>query len=69
MDPDQLASLRPADLDLHCFQTVIHLDGFSMIRDVNLHAIPRPAAFFLFALVFYVPVNNFSAMSGWVFLG
>ena len=24
MDPDQLASEKPADLDLHCFQTKVY---------------------------------------------
>ena len=31
MDPDQLASLKPADLDLHCFQKQDAL-RFSMVR-------------------------------------
>ena len=26
MDPDPLASVKPADLDLHCFQNRMHLD-------------------------------------------
>ena len=30
MDPDQLASQKPADLDLHCFQTEIF--ELSMVR-------------------------------------
>ena len=31
MDPDQLASEKPADLDLHCFQTRIY-PGLVMAR-------------------------------------
>ena len=70
MDPDQLDSLKPADLDLHCFQNVIHQDGFTMVWDENVHASPTPAAFVLFAMILYVPVNNFTVMmSQWVFLG
>ena len=30
-DPDQLASEKPADLDLYCFQNRIYL-GFNMVR-------------------------------------
>ena len=32
MYPDQLASLKPADQDLHCFQKQ-DISGFSRIRD------------------------------------
>ena len=28
MDPDQLASEKPADLDLHCFQNKIYIDQY-----------------------------------------
>ena len=45
VDPDQL---KPTDLDLHCFQNVIHLDGFTMVMDENVHANPTPAAFVCF---------------------
>ena len=39
MDPDQLASQKPADLDLHCFQNGI-IWVYSMVR-VNLLFIPK----------------------------
>ena len=39
MDPDQLASEKPADLDLHCFQNRI-IWVYSMVR-VNLLFIPK----------------------------
>ena len=32
VDPDQLASEKPADLALHCFQNRIYL-GFSIARE------------------------------------
>ena len=36
MDPDHLASLRPADLDLHCFQNRIYPGkGLSIYQDLN----------------------------------
>ena len=39
VDPDQLASQKPADLDLHCFQNRI-IWVYSMVR-VNLLFIPK----------------------------
>ena len=38
MDPDQLASEKPADLDLHCFQNRIKSD-FSLLK-VHLRSMP-----------------------------
>ena len=33
IDPDQLASYKPADLDLYCFQKKnIHVSEFGMVR-------------------------------------
>ena len=32
VDPDQLASEKPADLYLHCFQSRIYRSGFIMVR-------------------------------------
>ena len=32
MDTDQLASQKPSDLDLHCFQNGIYLSESSMVR-------------------------------------
>ena len=34
VDPDQLASEKPADQDLHCFQN--RISGFSTVRDKQL---------------------------------
>ena len=38
MDPDQLASHKPANLDLHCFQTM-H-DGIPELSMVRVYGIP-----------------------------
>ena len=38
MDPDQLASEKPADLDLHCFQKQ-DISRLSMINLNPLHAV------------------------------
>ena len=35
VDPDQLASQKPADQDLHCFQNRLNIAGFSMVT-VNM---------------------------------
>ena len=50
MDPDQLASQKPADLELHCFQNRIYMGGYvvslfiaacivcrSLVFDYSLH--------------------------------
>ena len=32
VDPDQLASLKPDDLDLHCFQNRIYISILSILK-------------------------------------
>ena len=60
MDPDQMASSEPGDLDLQCFREK-DKSGSAGLRLIS--------QFYSFSLVLYVPVNNFSVMSGRVFLG
>ena len=38
VDPDQLASLKPADLDLHCFQNRIYGYSGVMIKTEVSHS-------------------------------
>ena len=41
--------------------------NFKLVSDTYIRAVCQDAG--LFGLIFYIPVNNFSVMLGWVFLG
>ena len=38
MDPDQLASKRPADLDLHCFHKKVQINEKSFVKSVLIRS-------------------------------
>ena len=80
LDPDQAQHFVRPDLEPNCLQKqttqASRVTAFSRLHsqslnNVNEHAFLTLMLHFLdfFVFILYTPVNNFSVMLGWVFLG